>query len=265
LTASVGVDSAGITSVGVSEAVARFAVGPLQVPADLLRSSTDVLDRCRTVVRHAVWPAELAAAAPGGFEREAAFEVAWSLANEAGSGGAGSGEVGQEVPVAAAVWAASRSLTHAGAVAADEETVAPDKAGAAVAVAIGWEIARRLLVVLGPALRDQGWDPARFTAGIAAAAAVARVLALDADRTVAAIAAASTQAAGLQVPPRLARVQWAKAAVDGVVSARLAAYGLTAPAAPLEGRRGLAALVAPGTDPVGIVSFLGTQWWAASV
>src|SRR5262249_36520226 len=102
------------------------------------------------------------------------------------------------------------------------------------------------------------------TAGtLAAAAAVAKLLGLDADATQHALGSAGTQAAGLWEFLRDGAdskpLHAGKAAADGLLSAYLARDGLTGARRILEGPQGMAAM-APGADPARLTDGLGTRW-----
>jgi 2-methylcitrate dehydratase PrpD len=103
------------------------------------------------------------------------------------------------------------------------------------------------------------------TAGtVAATAAVARILGLDADRTQHAMGSAGTQAAGLWEFLRDAadskQLHTAKAASDGLLAAYLARYGVTGARRILEGKQGMAAGMSTDADPSKLIDGLGTRW-----
>src|SRR5690242_7208289 len=103
------------------------------------------------------------------------------------------------------------------------------------------------------------------TAGtVAAAAAVARLLGLDADQTQHAMGSAGTQAAGLWEFLRDAadskQLHTAKAAVDGLLAAYLARDGVTGARRILEGKQGMAAGMSSDADPARLTDGLGTRW-----
>jgi len=103
------------------------------------------------------------------------------------------------------------------------------------------------------------------TAGtLASAAAVARLLSLDPDRTQHALGSAGTQAAGLWEFLRDAadskQLHTAKATADGLLSAYLARSGLTGARRILEGPQGLAAGTSTDADPAKLTDGLGTRW-----
>lgn len=103
------------------------------------------------------------------------------------------------------------------------------------------------------------------TAGtLAAAAAVASLLKLDADETQNALGSAGTQAAGLWEFLRDAadskQLHTAKAAADGLLSAYLAREGVTGARRILEGAQGLAAGMSSDADPSKLTDGLGIRW-----
>lgn len=103
------------------------------------------------------------------------------------------------------------------------------------------------------------------TAGtLGAAAAVAKLLGLDADRMQHALGSAGTQAAGLWEFLRDAadskQLHTAKAAGDGLLAAYLAREGLTGAKHILEGPQGMAAGMSRDADPSRLTDRLGGRW-----
>ena len=103
------------------------------------------------------------------------------------------------------------------------------------------------------------------TAGkLAAAAAVAHLLGLDADKTQHALGSAGTMAAGLWEFLRDAadskQLHTAKAAADGLMAAYLARDGFTGARQILEGRQGMAAGMSDDADAKWLTDGLGTRW-----
>ena len=103
------------------------------------------------------------------------------------------------------------------------------------------------------------------TAGtLAAAAAVGRLLGLDAEGMLRALGSAGTQAAGLWEFLRDAadskQLHTAKAAADGLLSAFLAREGVTGARRILEGEQGLAAGTSTDADPARLTDRLGSRW-----
>ena len=115
------------------------------------------------------------------------------------------------------------------------------------AIAAGLDAGRRVEAALLTSSERRPWASGSVEAWVGAAAAAGRVAGLDSDRQLAALALACTQATGID-PGGESRIRFGKAAADGVEAALLAEAGFTAPEAPIEGRRGLTALTAPGAD-----------------
>jgi hypothetical protein len=139
---------------------------------------------------------------------------------------------------------------------------ADDESAALEAIAIGCEVAARL----GRSLAlDAAWDAGVVSARLGAAAAAARALGLDAAAARHAVGLAATQAAGLGIVQGSAagELSYGKAAADAVEGAVLARHGFTSAAAALEGRRGLAALMAATFDRAALSDDLGRRWISA--
>jgi 2-methylcitrate dehydratase PrpD len=103
------------------------------------------------------------------------------------------------------------------------------------------------------------------TAGkLAAAAGVAHLLKLDADRMQHALGSAGTMAAGLWEFLRDAadskQLHTAKAAADGLMAACLARDGFTGARRVLEGEQGMAAGMSDDADPRALTEGLGVRW-----
>ncbi|ARP86677.1 MmgE/PrpD family protein [Bordetella genomosp. 9] len=103
------------------------------------------------------------------------------------------------------------------------------------------------------------------TAGtVAAAAAVGRLLRLDAQQMLNAFGSAGTQAAGLWEFLRDAadskQLHTAKASADGMTAAYLAQDGFTGARRILEGAQGMAAGMSSDADLARLTSGLGTRW-----
>jgi 2-methylcitrate dehydratase PrpD len=136
------------------------------------------------------------------------------------------------------------------------------EADVAEAIAVGREVAARLEHAL---TLDAPWDAHAVVAGIGATAAAARALMLDTDAARNAIGLAATQATGLGVleGTPAAGIACGKAAADAVEAVLLAKHGFTAASASLEGRRGLAALMASHFDEPALREGLGRCWISA--
>jgi 2-methylcitrate dehydratase PrpD len=133
-----------------------------------------------------------------------------------------------------------------------------------VGVVAGLEAAARIADALGERHSERGWRVAGTAGRVGAAVAASRTLGRSGENHLAAIAFAATQAAGfaigsgVSVPALVA----GRAANDGVEAAVVAAVGLIGDPLPLEGRRGLLALVSEGADATKLASDLGVIWRA---
>lgn len=129
------------------------------------------------------------------------------------------------------------------------------------AVAIGSEIGLRTAAALGAQHVSRGWDLVGSAGRIGATVAVSKVLGLSASKIHNALGFASTMSAGILMGGEtLSALSAGKAAADALEAATLGMNGLIGPPAPLEGRRGLFALVSPGSDPSRLVEGLGQHW-----
>jgi 2-methylcitrate dehydratase PrpD len=118
------------------------------------------------------------------------------------------------------------------------------------AFVVGVEVECRVGALLAPGHYRAGWHATGTVGTLGAAAACARLLGLDGQRTTHALALAATQAAGLKASfGTMAKPLHAgKAATDGLLAARLAGRGFTGNPGVLEAPQGLAA-AAGGADP----------------
>jgi len=137
-------------------------------------------------------------------------------------------------PVWCAVFGAAVSLTA-------RPGSAPPPVPVTAAIAAGLSAA----AIVASRLEDWGgWSSATVAAAIGAGVTAGLLLGLDEPRLRAAIGICATQAAGLRAAAGTDAfpLQVGKAAFNGVEAAGLARAGLTSPAEPLDGRRGLFAL-----------------------
>jgi 2-methylcitrate dehydratase PrpD len=114
----------------------------------------------------------------------------------------------------------------------------------------GVEAACRVGNIVSPGHYQHGWHITSTCGVFGAAAAAAKLLQLDEERTHAALALAATQASGLvEMLGSAARaLNSGFAARNGIAAAVLAAQGVQAPAEPLEGRRGFVSVFGGGAD-----------------
>jgi 2-methylcitrate dehydratase PrpD len=134
----------------------------------------------------------------------------------------------------------------------------------AEAVSVGLEIAHRLQTAL--AGQFGAFDPVCVIGRLAAAAATGRLLGLAPTAAGHALGVAATQAAGFAAVVGEPAGVWqnGKAAADAVEAAFLARGGFTASPAGVEGRRGFAALLAPGAQLDAVANGLGRAWASAA-
>ena len=124
---------------------------------------------------------------------------------------------------------------------ADPPGSAPPPVSVTAAIAAGLNAA----AIVESGLEDWGgWSSGTVAAAVGAGVTAGLLLGLDEPRLRAAIGICATQAAGLRAAEGTDAfpLQVGKAAFNGVEGALLARAGLTAPAEPLDGRRGLFAL-----------------------
>lgn len=128
--------------------------------------------------------------------------------------------------------------------------------------ALGFEVETRVAHAAGQTHYDAGWHVTGTSGHVGAAAAAARTMGQRADQVEHAIAAGATQAAGLRVMAGsdLKSMHPAKAAMDGVLAARLVDKGLTASPRALEGDYGYLAVMSTAPTPGKITAGLGQAW-----
>ncbi|WP_206952438.1 MmgE/PrpD family protein [Trinickia acidisoli] len=156
------------------------------------------------------------------------------------------------MPVLAAALAAGERFG-----ASDEEI--------AEAVAIGTEASTRVLAALDSDEYRARWNVVSSIGVLGATLAVARLVKLDGVRTQHALGVAAVQSAGLACNAGKAMevIEIGKAAADAIESALIAKHGFTSAVASIDGRRGLAALMAYRFDAAQIVSQPGAGWMTA--
>jgi 2-methylcitrate dehydratase PrpD len=178
-----------------------------------------------------------------------------ALANAASAAQAAGSEPGEPH------WSQSAAPVVTAAIAVAETL---DASGAELlsAVAVGVEVTLRVRDGVGQSMSANGWDVTAALGGLGAAVAAGRLLGLDESAVTAAIGIASTRAAGFSRArgTDVAAFQVGKGAADGIEAARMAGRGFTAPAASIEGRRGLGHLLADQPSYSAITADLGDVW-----
>lgn len=241
----------------LTQELASFAVGTGDVPGDVRAGAARAIS------------AGAAAAAAGADDPEVIMiaEVAGSLGTPPEAGVPGRSDR-YAAPVAAlltaAAAAASADASYLSVVVPAGLATAAARglrlAAVADAVAVGLEIADRLDSALAGRLGP--FDPVSTIGRLAAAGTAGRLLGLSAAAAAHACSLAATQAAGFAVltgePADV--LQSGKAAADAVQAAWLALGGFTAGLAGIEGRRGFAAVLAPGASLDGAAGKLGQTW-----
>jgi 2-methylcitrate dehydratase PrpD len=99
-----------------------------------------------------------------------------------------------------------------------------------LATVIGYEVGARVGNAVSPHIFNRGFHPCGLTGTFGAAAAIAKMLDLDADQFVNALGLAGSQAAGLmasQYGAMAKRFHSGKAAMNGILAATMARAGLT--------------------------------------
>ena len=218
-------DEASARAAGVTDAdLAAFG------EAVALGSGSDVVRALR-----AIGPGP-ASAAPSGDPAWAAWRTAaaaTATASGAGENPPGAG-TGSFHPAWLAVFAAGTALAGG---------PGPVPAGVTVRSAIAAGMSAAAIVESG--LADWGgWSPGTVAGTVGASVTAGLLLELTEAQLRAAVGISATQASGLAAAgaTQALALQVGKAAFNGVEAALLARAGLTAPAEPLDGRRGLFAL-----------------------
>lgn len=136
-------------------------------------------------------------------------------------------------------------------------------AAALTAFVAGYETEIRVALAAGPAHYDIGWHVTGTVGHLGAAAAVANLLGLDTATTVAALGTAGTQAAGLKaVYGSMGKsLHPGKAAMDGLLSAYLAAGGFTSSTAIVEARRGFLDILTRDAVAERATEDIGVRWF----
>jgi 2-methylcitrate dehydratase PrpD len=130
------------------------------------------------------------------------------------------------------------------------------------AFALGVEVECRIGNALSPGHYRRGWHITATCGVLGAAAAAGKLLRLDAGRMAWALGAAATQSSGLveNLGTMSKSVGVGNSARNGLAAALYAERGLSGPDRPLEGPRGLAAVMGEGEDLASVVDGLGDSW-----
>jgi 2-methylcitrate dehydratase PrpD len=128
--------------------------------------------------------------------------------------------------------------------------------------ALGYELAARASNALYPEHYDAGWHITGTTGALASAAVSIRLLGLEGATATHCLSIAATQAAGHreQFGTMTKPFHAGRAAQAGVWAGLLAAGGFTGAPDPLQGRRGMFAVMSSATSPADLVEGLGQKW-----
>ena len=131
-----------------------------------------------------------------------------------------------------------------------------------VSLVAGFEAGARVARAAGIGHYESAWQVTGTAGRIAAAAAVARGLDLDAERSVHAFGIAAAQAAGLReiYGSDTKALQPGKAAMDGLISGLLSEQGFTSRPTALEGSRGFLRAVSPDPNMDLLIDGLDIVW-----
>ena len=152
-------------------------------------------------------------------------------------------------PVVAALLALAQHLPISGADLVD-------------AVAVGIEVECRIALGICPAHYDRGWHVTGTVGGLGAAAAAARAMRLDPQRTAWALGTAATQACGLRemFGTMCKSLHPGRAAQAGLMAALAAAAGFTSSLRAIEAPRGFAEVLGEQPDYPAMLAGLGQDW-----
>ena len=127
---------------------------------------------------------------------------------------------------------------------------------------LGYELAARVSNALYPEHYDAGWHMTGTTGALASAAVAIRLLRLTGATATHCLSIAATQAAGHreQFGTMTKPFHAGHAAQAGVWAGLLAAGGFTGAPDPLQGRRGMFAVMSSASTPADLVDGLGQQW-----
>jgi 2-methylcitrate dehydratase PrpD len=127
---------------------------------------------------------------------------------------------------------------------------------------LGYELAARASNALYPEHYDAGWHMTGTTGALASAAVAVRLLGLTGATATHCLSIAATQAAGHreQFGTMTKPFHAGHAAASGVWAGLLAAGGFTGAPDPLQGRRGMFAVMSATSTPADLVDGLGERW-----
>jgi 2-methylcitrate dehydratase PrpD len=130
------------------------------------------------------------------------------------------------------------------------------------AFVLGVEVECRIGNALSPGHYRRGWHITATCGVLGAAAAAGKLLGLDAQRMGWALGTAATQSSGLveNLGTMSKSVGVGNSARNGLAAALYAERGMSGPDRPLEGPRGLSAVMGEGADLASVTQGLGESW-----
>jgi len=130
------------------------------------------------------------------------------------------------------------------------------------AFVLGVEIECRIGNAVSPGHYSRGWHITSTCGPFGSAAATAKVLGLDVERTVWAMGNAAAQSAGLieNLGTMAKSISVGNAARGGMLAAFLAEAGVAGPAEPISGPRGFTSVMADGANVAELTKRLGETW-----
>ncbi|TDR93189.1 MmgE/PrpD family protein [Enterovirga rhinocerotis] len=161
-----------------------------------------------------------------------------------------------------------RALAHVGSVVVPAALAVTEDAGGGgrdliVAMVAGYEVTARVGMAVMPT-HYRFWHSTATNGTFGAAAAAGRAMGLDADRMLTAFGAAGTQAAGLNTffesGDDTKSLHPGKAGLNGVLSAKAAAFGLTSPPDIFGHPKGYLAAYSLEPRPEMLTRGLGSEW-----
>ncbi len=131
-----------------------------------------------------------------------------------------------------------------------------------IAFALTCETLIRLGLAMAPSHHGEGWQPSSTCGPIAAAGGVGLLLGLDTAQMTSALALGSTRMLGQREALGTAAKSFhaGKAAANGLVSATMAASGLSTPASVFEAPQGVGAVLSQGVQPSPLLEGFGRDW-----
>jgi 2-methylcitrate dehydratase PrpD len=251
----------------VSERLAEFASGPLELPHDVSQMAKEIIANALALAL-ASWEVEPASIAFGIVESFRTPEQAtvWGRNVRVGVGWAALVN-GIAVHFEDYDDTHMRTLLHPGPVIVPAALAMFEYCNASSrvlleGVVLGTEIAMRIGNGISPAHYERGWHVTSTMGRIGASIAAARIAGLSAEQMRNSIAIAALETGGVTAALGTMTKPFhpGKAAFDGIEAVLLAQYGVAGAAEAIEGESGLAALMSDHVDIDVILDGLGERW-----